>query len=113
MALASCDRQISTKDNPPVADVSKQSTVAPTGTGYANVNVTHRRAVEEAQSPRRTLSGSTRLARRAGNQRWPGLARHSSRRGIIVTECGPRKSFAVTCKLSAAMNCLAWSHGFI
>ncbi len=34
----------------------------------------------------------------------------SSRRGIIVTECEPRKSLAVTCKLSAAMDCLACSN---
>jgi hypothetical protein len=34
----SCDSQVSTKDNRPVADVREQSTVAPTRTGYANVN---------------------------------------------------------------------------
>lgn len=33
----------------------------------------------------------------------------SSRKGTTITECGPRKSFAVTCKLNAAMDCLACS----
>ena len=33
----------------------------------------------------------------------------SSRSGIMVTECGPRKSFAVTCMLSAAMDSRACS----
>ena len=33
----------------------------------------------------------------------------SSRRGFTTTECGPRKSFAVTCRLKAAIDCLACS----
>ena len=34
---------------------------------------------------------------------------NSSRRGKISTECGPRKSLAVTCRLNAAIDFLACS----
>ena len=33
----------------------------------------------------------------------------SSRSGTTMTECGPRKSFAVICRLNAAIDCRACS----
>ena len=37
------------------------------------------------------------------------LPASSSRSGVTITECGPRKSFAVTCRLNAAIDSLACS----